>query len=417
MAVELASLGQKLSVNVPEMRFLRDATKAYKDWIVALKATRIDEGEAQVHELKQLIVSAETIPIDLSEELDLLKQATQIYCICRQVNDGQFMIQCEGCTEWSHGRCMGLEAGVAEPQFLCPLCAAEHLMQHRLLIAHNATQLVMQLVAAESEAAMRGSAAPPPPPPLGGVMPGASGMPPAVAFGFAGGVPPPPPPPPPPPTTAAPAAVVAAAVAADAAAAAAAAGAAGAAATAAAVPSAPANANAGVGSPIVLEVYQWMIRVQPILVNAVATHAVWRTEWSKGGAGWLRSDLASTLKPGMVEWESQALVDVRLTLSPSKDALALLIDAENLVHKADAEGGPPIKGLIQSVTQAMKTVAWVRCALGVLDLTYRPTLNEVHTLVELTRDIPLSDEVRVCVSAVYPPGRGALLLSPLSLSR
>jgi hypothetical protein len=160
-----------------------------------------------------------------------------------------------------------------------------------------------------------------------------------------------------------------------------------------------------------------MIRVQPILVNAVATHAVWRTEWSKGGAGWLRSDLASTLKPGMVEWESQALVDVRLTLSPSKDALALLIDAENLVHKADAEGGPPIKGLIQSVTQAMKTVAWVRCALGVLDLTYRPTLNEVHTLVELTRDIPLSDEVRVCVSAVYLPGRGALLLSPLSLSR
>ena len=46
------------------------------------------------------------------------------YCLCRQADDGSFMIQCDFCLEWYHGRCIQLtrEEGEAMDRFRCPVC-------------------------------------------------------------------------------------------------------------------------------------------------------------------------------------------------------------------------------------------------------------------------------------------------------
>ena len=58
---------------------------------------------------------AEKLPSANSEE---------VYCICRQPEDGHFMIQCDKCDEWFHGRCVGVSSaeGVALDKYYCPKC-------------------------------------------------------------------------------------------------------------------------------------------------------------------------------------------------------------------------------------------------------------------------------------------------------
>jgi len=49
-----------------------------------------------VNDVKQLIEDHESLLIEMPDELDLLKQATVGYCICRRPYDG-FMIGCDHC--------------------------------------------------------------------------------------------------------------------------------------------------------------------------------------------------------------------------------------------------------------------------------------------------------------------------------
>jgi hypothetical protein len=51
----------------------------------------------------------------------------QLYCICRKpYNESQFYVQCEQCSEWLHGRCVGVLCKEAEQidVYLCPKCDA-----------------------------------------------------------------------------------------------------------------------------------------------------------------------------------------------------------------------------------------------------------------------------------------------------
>jgi hypothetical protein len=48
-----------------------------------------------------------------------------IYCICRKEDDGKFMIQCDDCQEWYHGKCVGIAAAQGRniEKYHCPTCA------------------------------------------------------------------------------------------------------------------------------------------------------------------------------------------------------------------------------------------------------------------------------------------------------
>ncbi|KAJ3271522.1 hypothetical protein HDV01_006573 [Terramyces sp. JEL0728] len=46
----------------------------------------------------------------------------QLYCICRQTDDGLFMIQCDDCKEWYHGNCVDVKEETAPENYSCTLC-------------------------------------------------------------------------------------------------------------------------------------------------------------------------------------------------------------------------------------------------------------------------------------------------------
>lgn len=51
------------------------------------------------------------------------------HCICGGANDGTFMLGCDKCEEWFHGRCVGInkEYGNKLDSWLCPSCKGEHI--------------------------------------------------------------------------------------------------------------------------------------------------------------------------------------------------------------------------------------------------------------------------------------------------
>ena len=57
------------------------------------------------------------------EEKRIQEQAKEIFCICRQPDDGTLMVQCEICLEWFHCHCLGITKTKdrAEP-FRCRPC-------------------------------------------------------------------------------------------------------------------------------------------------------------------------------------------------------------------------------------------------------------------------------------------------------
>jgi len=61
------------------------------------------------------------------EECRSAKENDEIYCLCRQpYDDSQFYIGCEKCTDWFHGRCVGILQAEAEniEEYVCPRCEA-----------------------------------------------------------------------------------------------------------------------------------------------------------------------------------------------------------------------------------------------------------------------------------------------------
>ncbi|KAH3848392.1 hypothetical protein DPMN_090753 [Dreissena polymorpha] len=52
-------------------------------------------------------------PTRISKEQESCRNGSEesslpIYCVCKGVDDGSFMIACGWCEEWFHGRCVGL---------------------------------------------------------------------------------------------------------------------------------------------------------------------------------------------------------------------------------------------------------------------------------------------------------------------
>lgn len=54
-------------------------------------------------------------------------QRTEVYCLCRKPDDGNFMIQCDRCEEWYHGKCVDVSPseGEAMDKYYCPSCRAK----------------------------------------------------------------------------------------------------------------------------------------------------------------------------------------------------------------------------------------------------------------------------------------------------
>lgn len=53
--------------------------------------------------------------------------AVATYCICKKPDDGRWMIGCDGCDDWFHGDCVGMDQNKAQLiiKFMCPNCGSQ----------------------------------------------------------------------------------------------------------------------------------------------------------------------------------------------------------------------------------------------------------------------------------------------------
>jgi len=64
----------------------------------------------------------------ICDECRNARENREIYCICQQPYDEtQFYIGCEKCSDWFHGRCVGILQSEADQidEYICPRCAPQ----------------------------------------------------------------------------------------------------------------------------------------------------------------------------------------------------------------------------------------------------------------------------------------------------
>ncbi|KAK7406134.1 hypothetical protein VNO78_07753 [Psophocarpus tetragonolobus] len=89
-------------------------------WTELAKKVATDCGELSLDKVFQLVVEGENLPVDVNEELRMLRARCMLYCICRKPFDPQRMIACCHCNEWYHFDCMKLPC--TREAYICPAC-------------------------------------------------------------------------------------------------------------------------------------------------------------------------------------------------------------------------------------------------------------------------------------------------------
>jgi hypothetical protein len=110
-----------LNLEIPNQKKLEFSYEQAISWEKRLRDSGIESGSAPVELLRELLKESKLIPIDLSAHVQVLEQATQEYCLCCAPSDG-WMIGCEHCDDWFHGRCIGLKETDNVENYVCPRC-------------------------------------------------------------------------------------------------------------------------------------------------------------------------------------------------------------------------------------------------------------------------------------------------------
>lgn len=125
MASSLVEEGGELAVELPVFDLLKEHFDAAADWETRVLGSGIETGQARIANLLALLneYDCARFMIDLDVHRDVLKSATERYCICRQPFDG-LMIGCDYCDDWFHDNCIGMSKEKAEKveHYTCPSC-------------------------------------------------------------------------------------------------------------------------------------------------------------------------------------------------------------------------------------------------------------------------------------------------------
>jgi len=74
----------------------------------------------------------------------------KLYCICRRVGSG-YMIQCDCCSEWFHGQCVGIQEGDNPTVFLCNNCCQDDWLACEMLILLSDKESIQKFVQSQKE--------------------------------------------------------------------------------------------------------------------------------------------------------------------------------------------------------------------------------------------------------------------------
>ncbi|KAL8498431.1 hypothetical protein ACS0TY_021673 [Phlomoides rotata] len=91
-----------------------------KQWAETAKKVSMDGGVLELNRVFELISEGECLPVSCLEELQLLRDRSMLYCICRRPYDQRAMIACDECDEWYHFDCVKISS--APKIYICPAC-------------------------------------------------------------------------------------------------------------------------------------------------------------------------------------------------------------------------------------------------------------------------------------------------------
>ncbi|XVE57876.1 hypothetical protein DITRI_Ditri04bG0125600 [Diplodiscus trichospermus] len=97
-------------------------------WADRAKKVAADSGALGLDGVYELITEGESLPVCLTEELELLRARSMLHCICRKPYDERSMIVCGQCGEWYHIKCVKLVS--PSKVYICAACipGAENLV-------------------------------------------------------------------------------------------------------------------------------------------------------------------------------------------------------------------------------------------------------------------------------------------------
>ena len=129
-----SAVSQCANLRLPEekpLRMMKSILQRARTWQSKVgKALAPRPGETKpvnVDTLKGLVSAASDIPLSLPEESclsNVIDDQGSRYCICGGPHYGSFMVGCDKCEQWYHGRCVQVnrEEGDALNKWLCPPC-------------------------------------------------------------------------------------------------------------------------------------------------------------------------------------------------------------------------------------------------------------------------------------------------------
>lgn len=101
-----------------------------------LKAYKKNDGGAASRKLKLPSMSSPSSYKGGGMQKKTLAQATvqtpeKKYCLCKAVEDGKCMVQCDTCSDWYHPNCVGMTKKEARwvTKFVCPICLSKEMTQ------------------------------------------------------------------------------------------------------------------------------------------------------------------------------------------------------------------------------------------------------------------------------------------------
>uniref|UniRef100_A0A2N9J2S4 Zinc finger PHD-type domain-containing protein n=1 Tax=Fagus sylvatica TaxID=28930 RepID=A0A2N9J2S4_FAGSY len=117
-------LKEGLAMNIPPedhyRQRLTEVQRIGSQWAERARKVAADSGSLSLDKVFDLIMEGESLPVYLEKEIELLRERSMLYCICRKPYDQRAMIACDQCDEWYHFDCIKL---LSPPKvYICPAC-------------------------------------------------------------------------------------------------------------------------------------------------------------------------------------------------------------------------------------------------------------------------------------------------------
>lgn len=159
MARDGHGLGVVLETDVAGC-ILASALRAYGAWharsvnllgILSNASASTEQLRGASAEAEALMHEASSLPLLVTEEIEVLKDKSKLYCLCYRPYDEQRpMLGCDLCSDWFHYECVGLQPpghdgpGAEDHLFECPACCRRQSKPYEATLPEASLRALME---------------------------------------------------------------------------------------------------------------------------------------------------------------------------------------------------------------------------------------------------------------------------------